>query len=256
MNSDEKNPLRMVIDPYAGDFFVLPDTPCTQERRLWFRRAKEILGFLSTSEMALIECRNKYQDAFSKPPIKYDTPIRIESIDGRILVTTSANVITLIGNGIDVLCRQVFVMLYGSLETYIYDLMARSFPKIGVSNNILDCSREIMMKHKWDGKFCKISDTFDLNYRASDLMNYFKDFEMAFEGKTFKHPLAFLDELAQVRHRIVHASSIIDKGRYIFVNPEAVGSYFAFSALLTDFIDGLFGKKFGYVRDRINPAVA
>jgi hypothetical protein len=159
-------------------------------------------------------------------------------------------------SGVDVLCRQVYVMLYGSLETFLFELLERSFSEIGVTENILDLSLEVVMRKKWDGKFCKMSDVLGLNYKASDLTNHFKEFEMNFEGKVFKNPLLFLDELAQIRHRIVHASSILEKGRLIFVNAEVFHAYYGFCALLTEYVDGLFVKKFGYERRKINPAEA
>ena len=90
-------------------------------------------------------------------------------------------------------------MYYGSLETYLFELLERSFPEIGVTENILDSSLEIMMGSKWrDGKFCKMRDIFGLNYKANDIKNHFSAFEMNFEGKIFKNPLLFMDELAKV----------------------------------------------------------
>ena len=118
--------------------------------------------------------------------------------------------------GVDILCRQVFIMLYGSIETYIFQLMERSFPGIGITENILDQSLEIMLRKKWDSKLCTMSDVFGLGYKAGELKDHFSNFEMNFAGKVFKNPLHFLDELAQIRHKIVHASSILEKGKYIF----------------------------------------
>jgi len=37
MPSEKGNPLGMIRDPYAGDGFILPDTFCTDERKIWFR---------------------------------------------------------------------------------------------------------------------------------------------------------------------------------------------------------------------------
>jgi hypothetical protein len=39
-----------------------------------------------------------------------------------------------------------------------------------------------------------------------------------FNGEILKSPLAFLDELANVRHRIVHASSIFENDQLVSVD--------------------------------------
>jgi len=116
-----------------------------------------------------------------------------------------------------------------------------------------DC---IMMGSNWDGKFCKIRDVFGIDYKASDIKQHFSSFEMDFEGKKFKNPFLFLHELVKIRHRIVHASSILETGQTIYINAQVFHAYFAFCALLTDYIDSLFSKKFNFGRITINPAEA
>ena len=256
MTTDPKNPLNMISDPYAGDGFVLSETNCTDERILWFRRSNEILGFLMTTELSLKECKNKYTNAISQKKLTPNTPFKIESSDGRSLILLASRFLRQCDDGLDVLCRQVFVMLYGSLETYFFQLMERSFLKIGKNDNILDHSLDIMMRKKWDAKLCKMRDVFGIRYKASELRNHFKFFEMNFEGTIFKDPLQFLDELTQIRHRIVHASSIWQKDRLIFINAKVFHAYYAFCAHLTDYTDSLFSERFGFNRISINPAEA
>jgi hypothetical protein len=62
MPTDPRNPLSMILDPYAGDSFVFPEALCTEQRRLWFKRTNEIFGFLMTTELALKECKTKYEN--------------------------------------------------------------------------------------------------------------------------------------------------------------------------------------------------
>jgi hypothetical protein len=256
MTYDPSNPMEMIPDPYSGDSFVLPETLCTDQRRLWFRRSNEIIGFLMTTELALKDCKSNYEHFSSEKKLKPDTPFRLKSSDGRSLDIPIHTFLKQCANGIDILCRQVFVMLYGSLETFLFELIEQSFHEIGIAEDILDLSLEIMMRKKWDGKFCKMSDVFDLNYKANEMISHFKGFEMNFENKVFKNPLLFLDELAQVRHKIIHASSILEKGKLIFLNAQVFHAYYAFCALLTDYVDHLFAKRFGYDRVKINPAKA
>jgi len=249
---ESKNPLNMVSDPYAGDSFILAETLCTEERRVWFRRTNEIIGFFMTTELAIREGIAKYEQIISKQ-LKPDTPMKIESSDGRSIVLPAQTLLKQINQGIDVLCRQVFIMLYGSLETYLFQLIERSYLEIGITENILNLSLDIMMKRNWDSKLCKLRDVFGLNYKAGELNKHFSEFEMNFEGESFKNPLQFLDKLAQIRHRIVHASSILEKGRLIFINAEVFHAYFGYCALLTEFIDDLFFDKPRFLR-RINNA--
>ena len=66
MNINDHNPLGMISDPYAGDTFVLPETLCTDQRRLWFRRSNEIIGFLMITEFALKESKSRYEQLISR----------------------------------------------------------------------------------------------------------------------------------------------------------------------------------------------
>ena len=47
-----QNPLGMKPDSYAGDFFVLPETNCTDERKLFFRRMNEIQALLYITKLS------------------------------------------------------------------------------------------------------------------------------------------------------------------------------------------------------------
>ena len=253
MSIDQKNPLNMITDPYAGDTFIFPETLCTEQRRQWFRRANEIFGFLMTTEFALKECRAKYDNIVSQKKLKPGTPFKLESFDGRSVITPVKTFLDQFGKDVDVLCRQVFLMYHGSLETYLFELLERSFPEIGITENILESSLQIMMGSNWDGKFCKMRDVLGLNYKANDIKNYFSSFEMNFEGKIFRNPLLFMDELTKIRHKIVHASSILEKGKLIFINAEVFHAHYAFCVLLTGYIDNLFVKKFGYKQVKVYP---
>lgn len=101
-----------------------------------------------------------------------------------------------------------------------------------------------------------MSEVFDVNYRAADLTNRFHDLKMDFEGKLIKTPLNFLDELAQIRHRIVHASSILEKGNLLSIDIRFFHEFFYFFSLLTDYVDEIFSKIYGYPRINLDPAKA
>jgi hypothetical protein len=248
MNDEPKNPLGMIRDPYAGDSFVLPKALCTDERKAWFRRTNEIMGFLTISDLAFKECKIKYEQLLTQNKLQRDTPLKLGFSDGRSTIMQIRSFLNGCNEGVEFLCRQVFVMLYGSWETYLFEILERSFPQIGISENILEQSLKILMKGNWDGKFCKMQNTLCIDYKANDLVNHFKGFEMNFGGTIFKNPFHFLDELAQIRHRIVHASSVLDNGKPIFINAQVFPAYFSFLVLLTEYVDRLFSKKFSYAR--------
>jgi len=256
MADKSKNPLGMVRDPYAGDGFILPDTRCTDQRKDFFHRTKEILKFLTISDLALKECKNKYEQLLSKNQLKTDTPLKLGFSDGRSTIMPVRSFLNGCNEGVELLYRQVFVMIYGTWETYLFEILEISFPQIGISENILEQSLKILMRKNWDGKFCKMQNTLDIDYKASDLINHFKGFEMNFGGTIFKNPFHFLDELAEIRHRIIHASSMLDNGKPIFINAQMFPAYLSFFALLTEYVDKLFSKKFKYTQIKINPAEA
>jgi hypothetical protein len=244
----------MVPDPYAGDTFVFPPTPCTDERKIWFRRTNEIFGFLMITRLALRESKSKFEQHLSHQKLGAGTPFKLPSSDGQSIILPLGGL--LLNDGVNILCRQIFVMFYGSLETYLYNLFERSFPMVGITKDILDQSISILMGGTWDGKFCKMHHIFGVDYKANDLINHFMGFEMDIEGEVFKNPLSFLDKLAKVRHQIIHASSILEHGKLIIIPEHIFHAFYAFYMVLTDYVDQLFARRFGYARVVIDPAKA
>ena len=249
------NPLGMVPDRYDGITFVLPPTACTEERRLFLRRTNEILGFLFVTCLCYKEYRRQFEKIIPDMPFKDATPIKI-TLKSKMSMMQASRVLSLMKECIDVIARQSFIMIYGSFETYLYALFERSFPYVGVKVDIFEKSLEILMKGRWDGKFCKIGQIFDIEYKAGQLMGHFSDFKMDFEGKIYKNPLDFLDEIAKVRHRIVHASSILENDKMIYVDVDILPVFVGFYNHLTDYIDNMFATRFGYLRTVLNPAEA
>jgi hypothetical protein len=196
MDKDPENPLGMIPDPIAGDAFVFPPTKCTRERRLFFKRANEIHALLFITKHAYDETNKIYQQRILKFPKSETTPIKIELNTGHSIMFPAGYILKLSGEGINILTRQTFTMFYGSFETYLFQLFERSFPVIGVAKDeAIDRSIEILMGGKWDSKFNKMSNVFGLDFRAGDLIKHFSGFELNFEGKLYKNPLLFMDEL-------------------------------------------------------------
>jgi hypothetical protein len=257
MNRDLQNPLGLLPNPISGEVFVFPATKCTLERRLFFKRTNEIHALLLITKHAYDETNKIYQHRIPKFPKRENTPIKIELNSGYSLIFPAGYILKLSSEvGINILMRQTFVMLYGSFETYLFQLFERSFALIGVAEDErIDRSIEILMGGKWDSKF-KMSNVFALDFKAGDLNQYFSGFELNLEEKIYKNPLLFMDELAKVRHRIIHASSILDKTHLISVGIEVFHGLYGVYFLLTEFVDSLFEKRFVYPRPEITPAEA
>jgi hypothetical protein len=256
MSEEIKNPLNMERDPFAGDGYVLPKTACTKERRLFFKRVNEIHGLLFITKHSYDETNKLYQKKIQEFEKKENTPIKMELPTGSSTIFPAGFILKIATEGINVIARQAFVMFYGSFETYLFQMLERSFPNIGIDQDILDHSIEILMGGKWDGKFNKMSEIFDLNFKAGELNRKFEGFEINFDENIFKNPLLFLDELAKVRHRIVHASSIYENDQLISVEMNIFQGFYGFYFLLTDFVDSLFSTRFDYPRIELNPAEA
>lgn len=250
-----KNPFGMIPDPYDGKTFVMPPTQCTEERRLFLRRTNEILGFFYVTCLSCQEYRQYFEKRVPDLPKKGNTDIKIELKSG-IAIMQADRVLKFAHESVDVLARQILVMIYGSFETYLFELFDRSYGALGITKNQLETSLDILMKRRWDGKFSKMGHVFGCEYRAGHLIGYFSGIKMDFEGKIFENPLDFLDELTQVRHRIVHASSILEKDKVIFIDINVLPVLVAFFNKLTDYIDDIFAKRFGYERIDVNPREA
>jgi hypothetical protein len=257
MKKDLENPLGMVPDPISGETFVFPVTKCTFERRLFFRRINEIYALLFITKHAYDETNKIYKQHIEKFPDKENTSMKLELNTGYSMMFPVKYILDITKDGINILTRQHFVMFYGSFETYLYQLFEKSFVILGAAENeIISRSIDILMNGKWDSKFNKMSNEFSLDFKAGELNQYFTSFDLDFEGKIFKNPLLFMDELAKVRHRIVHASSILDKEKLISIDINMFHSLYGFYFLLTDLIDSLFEKKYSYIRQDVNPAEA
>jgi hypothetical protein len=256
MNRDPQDPIGMVPDPLAGDLFVFPSTKCTRERRLFFKRANEIHALLFITKHAYDETNKIYQQRIRNFPKREHTPVKIELNTGHSMIFPAALILRLSNDAINILTRQAFIMFYGSFETYLFQIFERSFPVMDIKDEILDRSITVLMGGKWDGKFNKMSENFGLGFKAGELNQHFSEFELNFEGKVYKNPLLFMDELAKVRHRIVHASSILDKDQLISVDLNVFHAFYGFYFLLTDFVDALVAKRFDYPRPEMNPSAA
>ena len=115
------NPLNMVPDPFVGNTFVLPETECTDARRLFFRRMNEIQAFLFITKHSFDICKEKYGEVIIPTlPSKANTPIKVEMNSGNFIVMPAASIIEMTTNGINLLTRQALVMFFMDPLKHIY----------------------------------------------------------------------------------------------------------------------------------------
>ena len=265
---DANNPLKMVKDPLCGDVLVLGDSFCTVQRRQWFRRSNEILAFQMVAVYALKECDRDISERIPQLPHKDATPLAID-MNGHRIEAPARRIVQAAKGGVDVVARQVFAMSYGSFETYLLQLMTQSFPLVGREHDVSDESVKMLIGKSWRSKFAKMDSTLGLGHKDGELVAHFAGFNMRCLRSDFKHPLDFMSRIGEIRHRIVHASSIIDadftekyphtramQGKSVGIKLDTNHEMYAFYALLTDYIDDLFARRFGFDRQLVNPATA
>lgn len=263
MKKDSDNPLGMIKDPFVGDNFVFGETLCTVQRKNWFQNANQILAFQAATILSLQETKAKY----SALKLSQDTPIRLLYEDGMSFMTPLKLLVKFLDGGIHFMGQQIFIRLYGSFETYLFQLIDRTLIESGITEGRLEQSISIIMNKTWDGKFCAMNEKFGIGYKSSKLHKHFKDFPLVFMGGRFEEPLVFMDEIARIRHLIIHNSGIVDnhlaekyslpnleEGKLILLDHRICIEFFAFLNLLTEYIDQLFSLKYNFHRESLNPA--
>jgi hypothetical protein len=61
------------------------------------------------------------------------------------MIFPAALILRLSNDAINILTRQAFIMMYGSFETYLFQIFERSFPMIGIKDEILDRSITVLI---------------------------------------------------------------------------------------------------------------
>jgi hypothetical protein len=155
MNTDLQNPLGLIPIRFQASVHF-PPTKCSRKKAI-FKRTNEIHALLFITKHAYDETSKIYHQRIEKLPKRENTPIKLELNAGHSLMFPAGHILGLTNDGINILTRQTFVMLYGSFETYLYQLFERSFAILGVpEDERIDRSIEILMGGKWDSKFNKM----------------------------------------------------------------------------------------------------
>lgn len=257
-NKDE-NPLGMHPLEEGGPF-VLPPAACSQRRLEFFRRGNTILGFYTVTAIVSKTGQDVISNQEKLGKFKPDTAFRLKMGDGSIAQMNYGLFKKYFTKAGAHLTNQVFLMLYGNFEAYLCDLVLDALTQMKVSDPYEETLR-LMYTSKWRGKMDRITQKLNVPLGTKVFVNQFKDIDMGFLGQQCKNPIEFLEKAADLRHRLVHYSSKVDK-EFLNVYPNAglsegdtislpfglPMSLQLFYAHLTDVIDKAFSSKFGWQR--------
>lgn len=242
--------------------YILPPQLCSNRRREFFLRANRILGSYTTLTI-YSEYGKQWGELQAKNGVFGETtPMRF-TINGRTMQTSYRKFKELYQKGIPQLTNYIYLMIYGNFESFLSDLVCDGLSDQGHPNPEEETIK-LMMATKWLGKIDRISQRLgvDLGKRKRDI--HFQNLHMEFAGNVYKDPIGFLQNMADIRHRLIHYSGRIDAlfmiefpkssisvGDLIVLPahlPYDVNNYFV---LLTELIDGAFSEQFGWSRESI-----
>ena len=163
------------------------------------------------------------------------------------------------------LTNQVFLMLYGSFEAYIADLVLDGLTHQDTKDPYQE-ALHLMVLAKWRGKIDRIGQKLNVGLGKRRFVAKFRDMELEFLGEQFKDPLEFLERAGGLRHLLVHSSGRVDEAfasQYPKANMRAADTIslptdlpialHLFLVHLSDLFDEIFAAKFGWDRTTIGP---
>jgi hypothetical protein len=250
----------------AGGPFVLPPTLCSKRRVEFFKRGNTILGFYSAIGLAARIAQDVFDQWDKEGKFKPETPFRATMRPGGEMSQMNYGLLRkhFSKSGIH-LTNQVFLMLYGSLEAYIADMVLDALTQNGHADPYEETLR-LMYTSKWFGKIDRIGKKLDVGLGGRVFLDKFRDIDMGFLGEECKNPIDFLEKSADLRHRLVHSGGRVDK-EFALMYPRAglaAGqsislpfgfpiSFQLFLAQLTEAIDEAFSARFDWQRTSVSP---
>ena len=260
----EPNPLHMRQAEPAGPFF-LPPQECTIRRRDWLQRTNRILTTYADLLALASEGYRSYTRAVKEARIQPKTRVRIR-IDGKSFHSSYKLLLAAFPLSAGQLANQVFTLIYGNLEAYLADILSDALELEG-SDDPLQDAISLVTGTRWEGKFSRISNRLHIPLGKADLTALYKDITIEFFGIQSTDPVAFVQAIADLRHRIVHSAGRAD-AKFLAAYPQAdfrVGDLieippaspfdlqFAFLPL-TEHFDRVLSAKYGWKRTLEDPA--
>lgn len=258
------NPLGMQWDNGLGTY-ILPAQDCTEHRREFLRRGNQILssymGLLGLAQLG----RGSMGSVAAASGLDDQTPIKIGLGNGQEMNVRLGRLRGSWQNLVDQLTSQVLVTLYGSLEAYVYDVAAAGLRERGRPASTQDLL-DLLGQRQWPGKIDRLQQELGPKLGSGARRAHFTGLQMDLNGVTYSDPAEFLEQIARLRHRLVHYLGRVDQ-EYANTHPGVplkVGEVLRFPseypALLhcflvhfTDFVDKAFAAEFGWTQTKEKP---
>ena len=197
------NPLNM-YQLYQDGPYVLPETICSTRRADFLRRGNAILGFYTVISIASKQGSDAIYQGEQQGKFKYDTAFRLKIDPGGAISQLNYGLFKrLFSRAGGHLTNQVFLMLYGSFEAYIADLVLDGLSDEGAQDPYQE-ALNLMVLAKWRGKVDRIGKRLELKIGKRRFVTKFRDIDMDFMGESCKDPLEFLEKAGELRHRLVN----------------------------------------------------
>jgi hypothetical protein len=266
--NNDLNPLNMrEISLGDKDMFVLPPTPCSTRRAEFLRRGNTILGFYAAIAMASKMGQDVIAGAEKRGELKDSTPLRGQlGIGGQLHVMNYGLYKKLFATAGAHLTNQVFLMLYGSFEAYVGDLVMDGLTQMGTEPDPYQKALELMILSKWEGKIDRISMKLNAPLGKGAFSAKFKDIDLGFFNESCRSPIEFLEKAAELRHLLVHSCGRVDDA-FLMAHPKiglAIGQTVSlpfglplqlqlFFSHLSEVFDEAFSSTFGWQRTLVAP---
>ena len=262
LSSDQnKNPLNM-YQLEEGGIFVLPPTPCSRRRAEFLARANATLGYFAAISISSKEGRDVLARAEKQGKFGIDTTFKLDlgTEEGELRFNYGLYKKWFARAG-DQLSNQIFLMLYGSFEALVSDLVFDALQQSGSYDDPYQETLNLMALSKWRGKIDRIDSKMQVGLGKHLFVDKFQDIEMGILGEQCDDPRKFLEIAADLRNRLVHSVGRADAG-FVDTYPESglsVGDEITIPARflfplqfffthLSDVFDEAFSSKFGWPR--------
>lgn len=264
-NREAGNPLGMYQLPDGGPF-VLPQTLATVRRQEFLERATSNLGFYVALNITASEGK-KVIDAHERSGKFVDATLMRLSFEARGIAQFNYGAFKRFhASAGATLTNQVFLMLYGNFEAFLSDLVLDALSELGDSQDPEKEVIDMMMAAKWPGKLDRIAQRLKVKIGKRMLVRHFSGIDMGFLGQATDDPRVYLQMMADLRHRLVHAGSKVNR-RFVARYPKSglkagdpislpLGLPLELQLWLThlsEAIDGAFASRFGWDRTMVAP---
>ncbi|MEN6301924.1 MAG: hypothetical protein ABFD96_04325 [Armatimonadia bacterium] len=244
--------------------WVLPPALCSDNRRAFFERAKDILGFYASMATFSKKGGDALRAAAGSKGLADDTPFRLR-LGGWVMRSTYGGVWRQFEKTQPELTNQVFLMVYGNFEAYLLDMVHDAL-SVGHTEDPTQEAIQVLACSRWPGKFDRIHQQLGVGLGKGKMRNAFANLEMGFLGQPSNDPVDFLQKIAGLRHCLVHSAARADSdfvasyprcglspGDRIQLPFEFPFGLHMFFVLFTDVIDEAFCLRFGWARREVLP---